>query len=166
MTRGAFTMTAAGVAWTCPTCDTSNPLEAGVCTVCGTAFREVVAANDAGGTPARDPRVAAAAGAIFPGFGHAYIGSWGQALARVAVAMWVVATIVAGMSVRTLPSRLMSVAFILAALGLWTLSSYDAYQAASNNPGSVVLKGRTFVWLVLGLVGLLALQVVTSIASR
>src|SRR5688500_17304443 len=78
--RGAFKVTETGILWTCSRCDAENPLESQICEVCGAPFAETVRPKVE--RIQRDPGTATLISLFFPGAGHAYLGQWGQAVAR------------------------------------------------------------------------------------
>lgn len=94
-----------------------------------------------------------------PGAGHGYLGLWGQAFARAVVSMWVVTTAILGAVQQVV---LLAVTFGIAAVGLWVAAAHDAYQEARPAPEAVLLKGRSFMYLVLGLLGLLFVMLVAA----
>lgn len=156
-TSGAFTITETGIVWTCTRCETANPLDASVCSVCGTTFADVIRPPD--GRPERDPNTVAMYSLFFPGAGHWYLGLKGQAVARGVLSVWVVlVAVLAGVA----GSVLMGVVFGLAALGLWIAAAHDAYREARSESAAVILRGRIFLYLVLGL---LLLMVVLLVAA-
>ena len=156
-TRGAFTITETGIVWTCTRCETVNPLDASVCSVCGTTFADVIRPPD--DRPEREPNTVAMYSLFFPGAGHWHLGLTGQAVARGVLSVWVVlVAVLAGVA----GSVLMAVVFGLAALGLWIVAAHDAYREARHESTAVILKGRTFLYLVLGL---LLLMVVLLVAA-
>lgn len=156
-TSGAFTITEAGIVWTCTRCETVNPLDASVCSVCGTTFADVIRPSE--DRPERDPNTVAMYSLFFPGAGHWYLGLTGQAVARGVLSVWVVLVAVLA---AIAGSVLMGVVFGLAALGLWIIAAHDAYREARRESAAVILKGRTFLYLVLGL---LLLMVVLLVAA-
>lgn len=159
--RGAFTVTDSGVMWRCATCGSQNPIAMDICSTCGSALRDIVV-PDAGPTRrAGSPKTAALASLMFPGAGHAYLGNWGQAIARAAIALWVVVTVIAALSIGG-SSKPMAWTFSAAALGLWVVTSHDAAQEASGRPGAAILKGRAFLYVVLGLLLIMMLQVLAA----
>ena len=154
-TSGAFTITDTGISWTCPRCETINPLDASVCSVCGRTFADVIRPPD--DRPERDPNTVAMYSLFFPGAGHWYLGLTGQAVARGVLSVWVVlVAVLAGIA----GSVLMGVVFGLAALGLWAAAAHDAYREARHESAAVILKGRKFVYLVLGLLLLMVVLLV------
>jgi hypothetical protein len=161
-TRGAFTVRERGVVWTCSRCGTENDLHHPACSVCGTSFAEVVQPKPE--RPQRDPGMAAMLSLFLPGTGHAYQGLWGQAVARAVLSLWVVfVAVVSVLEGSGLGSRLVAIVFILAGFALWGLAAHDAYREARNEPGQVLLKGRGFLYVVVGL--LLALLLLLTIGG-
>lgn len=157
--RGAFTATDAGVLWTCARCGTQNPLEAESCSVCGATLAELVR-PPAKPRPARDPGTTALISLFFPGAGHAYLGMWGDFVARGILQVWVV-----GVTLLTAAQgggTLVAIVFGVAAFGLWVVAAHDAFREANNEPSAAVLKGRVYMWVVLGLLGLLIVGILLS----
>lgn len=149
VTRGAFTVREHGVVWTCPRCDNENPLDSQVCEVCGTTFAEI--ARPKVERPERDPGTAALYSLFLPGAGHAYLGLWGQAIARAVLSVWVVFVALLSMIQRGPGSGAIGVVFSIAATALWGLAAHDAYREARHEESMVILKGKVFLYLVLGL---------------
>jgi hypothetical protein len=160
-TRGAFTVSAEGITWTCPTCETPNSIDSDVCTVCGTTFAQMVHPEP---EPAdKDPNTAALISLFFPGAGHAYLGMWSEAIARAVVSLWAIGVaIIAAFASGQAAGRLITILFGVVAFALWGVAANDAYRAARREKNQVILKGRGFLFLVLGLLGVLLLIVVGS----
>jgi hypothetical protein len=148
------------VVWTCSRCDTENPLDQQVCAVCGTSFAEVVKPKDDG--PERDPGTATLFSLFFPGAGHGYLGLWGQAIARGVLHAWVLFVVLIALFQRGPGSVPVAVVFGLAATALWGVSAHDAYREARHESSQVLLKGKVFLYLVLGLLVLLMVLLVSS----
>ncbi len=160
-TRGAFTVREHGVVWTCSRCDTENPLDSQICSVCGTSFAEVVRPKVE--RPERDPGTAALVSLFLPGAGHGYLGLWGQAVARAVLSLWVIFVVVISLLQRgQAGSTLISGVFGLAATGLWAVAAHDAYREARNEQSLVLLKGKGFLYVVLGLLVLLLVLLMSS----
>jgi hypothetical protein len=157
----AFTVTAEGITWKCPACETPNPIESNVCSVCGTTFSQMVHPEP---EPAnKDPNTAALISLFFPGAGHAYLGMWSEAIARGIVSTWAVAVaLIAAFSAEQASGRLITILFGFVAFALWGIAAHDAYRSARREKHRVILKGRGFLYLVLGLLGVLLLIVVGS----
>lgn len=156
-TSGAFTITEDGITWTCSSCETVNPLDASVCTVCGTSFADVIRPPE--DRPERDPNTVAMYSLFFPGAGHWHLGLKGQAVARGVLSAWVVVVAVLG---AIAGSMLMSVVFGLVALVLWMVAAHDAYREARHEAGMVLLKRRAFLYLVIALLGLMLVLLVAA----
>jgi ribosomal protein L40E len=152
---GAFRVTGSEVLWSCSTCGGENSLAARTCQTCGTSFATVVSTRE----PARaggDPNTAALLSLFLPGAGHAYLGHMGQAIARAVMSMWVVGvTLIAMFSGGGRTSMLLSVCYGISAAGLWLAAAHDAYREAKDQSSLVLLSGRRFLYVTLGLVGVL-----------
>ena len=159
-THGSFTVREHGVVWTCSRCDTENPLDQQVCSVCGTTFAEVVRPKEE--RPERDPGMAAMASLFFPGAGHGYLGLWGQAVARGVLHAWVLFVVLIAVLQRGPGSGAVGIVFGLAATALWAVSAHDAYREARHESSQVLLKGKLFLYLVLGLLVLLLVLLMSS----
>lgn len=163
--RGPFVVTETGVVWRCPSCESINPIDVEICTGCGTLLRSVVAPTE-DRRPERDPRLTVFVSLAFPGVGHAYLGMWGQAFARAAIAALAIAAAIAGVTLDAAGSRAMAVIFAFIALAIWGVSVQDAFHEANRKSRSVILKGRMFLYVTLGVVGLLFLQLALGAASQ
>lgn len=153
-THGAFRVREHGVVWTCSRCGNENPLDAQVCRVCGTTMADVV--DPPPERPQRDPGMAALVSLFFPGAGHGYLGLWGQAVARGVLSLWVILVVLVSLFQRGRGgSTMIGVVFALVATGLWGAAAHDAYREARNEPHMALLKGKVFLYLVLGLLVLL-----------
>src|SRR5918992_3019052 len=152
--RGAFRVKEDGVVWMCSRCESENPLEVEVCRVCGSCVAETVRPKVE--RPERDPGTAALLSLFIPGAGHAYVGLWGQGIARAVVSMWVIVVLVVSFLQRgEAGAGLIAVVFGLVASALWAVAAHDAYREARREEALVLLKGRAFLYLVLGLLVLM-----------
>lgn len=160
-THGVFTVREHGVVWTCSRCDNENPLEAQVCEVCGTKMADVVEPPPQ--RPERDPGTAAMVSLFFPGAGHGYLGLWGQAVARGVLHLWVLMVVLVSLVQRGEGgSTLIGIVFALVATALWAASAHDAYREARKEPNQALIKGKVFLYLVLGLLMLLMVMLTAS----
>lgn len=125
------------------------------CRACGTPFAETLREREE--RPARDPGTAAMISLFMPGAGHGYVGMWGQAIARAVISIWVVFTALLGAVQRATG---LVVVFGLAAIALWVVAAHDAYQEAQGNSAAALLKGKVFMYVVLGLLGVLFVMLV------
>lgn len=164
--RGGFRSTEEGILWRCSSCENENRLEEQVCAVCGTPFAEVMRPPGPE-RPQRDPGTTAMISLFFPGAGHAYLGMWPQAIARAVVSVWVglmALFFAVGGKSGSLP---VAVLFGLTAFGLWATAAHDAYREANGESRQVLLHGRRFTYLVLGLLMLLlAALFLTAFTNR
>jgi ribosomal protein L40E len=164
--RGAFRVKEDGVVWVCSRCESENPLEVEACRVCGTTFAETVSPKAE--RPERDGGTAALLSLFFPGAGHAYVGLWGQGIARAVVSLWVIVVVLVSFLQRgDAGASLIATVFGLVAFALWAVAAHDAYREARREETQVLLKGRTFLYLVLGLLLLLlVLLTVSGLSAR
>jgi len=160
----AFEVSEAGIRWICATCATPNSLDAPACSACGTTFAETV--RPAPQRKEGDPGKAALFSLFFPGAGHAYLGLWGQAVARAVLSSWVLLVTLVGMLDRDVPGSLvMAALFGVVALALWLVSAHDAFREATHDDGKVLLRGRRYLYVVLGLMALLFLVMFLALMS-
>lgn len=109
--------------------------------------------------PQRDPGQAALYSLFFPGAGHWYLGLKGLAVAHGVLNAWVIAAAVLGAIAR---SFAMAAIFAFAALALWLIAAHDAYREAARQRSSVILKGRVFLYVVLGLLFVMIGMLITT----
>ncbi len=161
VSHGAFTVREHGVVWTCSRCETENALDSQTCSVCGTTFAEVVRPKVE--RPQRDPGMAAMVSLFLPGAGHAYLGLWGQAVARAVITLWIFFVVLISLLQRgQAGSARVAVVFGIAATALWVVAAHDAYREAREEQGLVLLKGKVFLYTVLGLLVLLVVLLMSS----
>ena len=160
----AFQVTEEGIKWLCATCGTPNSIDSSACATCGTTFAETVRPKVE--RPQRDPAKAALFSLFFPGAGHAYVGMWGQAVARGILSAWLLLVTLVGLLDKKVPGSLfMATIFGLAAFGLWLITAHDAFREATNDTNLVVLKGKRFLYVVLGLMALLFVVMFAAMMS-
>ena len=165
--RGAFKVTDRGIVWRCIRCDSENAMDSSMCTTCGAPIADTLRPPERE-LPQRDPNNVAMISLFFPGAGHAYIGMWGQAIARAALSVWVIFTALMGAVQKEIRGGMVLAAvFGLAAFLLWVIAAHDSYREARREPSQVILQGRRFLYTVMGLLGLLfVLLVGTALMSR
>jgi hypothetical protein len=157
---GAMTVEEGEVMWRCAICDTENPLASEVCEACGSSFGMTMQ-QDVIERPQRDPNKVALYSLFCPGAGHAYLGEWGQAIARFVLSAWVIGVaLLAALQGHTGLSFVTAAVFGLIALALWMVAAHDAYREAMHQQGAVILKGRMIVYLVMGLLMLMMVLLV------
>jgi Double zinc ribbon len=148
----AFLVGKDGISWACKHCDTVNSIDTDLCSVCGMPFADLLRPVAPEG-PKRDPNTVALISLFWPGAGHGYIGEWGQAIARGVVSLLVL--VVATLSFVQAGLGAMTVTFTGISFLFWAVTAHDSFQEASNAPSRVVLKGRSMLWLVMGILVLL-----------
>jgi len=139
--------------WTCPACDTSNPIEAGVCTACGTPFGRLL--EEPSTAPQMDPQTAAVWSMLFPGLGHWKLGRRGDAIARFAMFGWSFGALLVLLVSRfgkggmgpTMPLFLL---FLGASVAIYVLSAMDAYRIAGGE--QPLVGSRALLWTSAGLI--------------
>lgn len=152
--RAGFRSTEEGILWRCSSCDNENRLEEPACTVCGTLFAEAMKPPGPE-RPQRDPGTTAMISLFFPGAGHAYLSMWPQAIARAVVSIWVVLMTLFFAIGGKGGSTPVALLFAMASFGLWLTAAHDAFREANGESRQVLLQGRRFTYLVLGLLMLL-----------
>ncbi|MGH2805909.1 MAG: zinc finger Ran-binding domain-containing protein [Actinomycetota bacterium] len=163
--RGAFKVSEEGIRWQCSVCDHMNSLQALHCEVCGTPFAAAVKPKEQ--RPPRDPGTVAMISLFFPGAGHAYLGMWPQAITRGVIQFWVLIVVLFGLVWDVPGSALLAGSFGLVAFALWLIAAHDAFREARDEANQVLLKGRMFLWLTLGLLGFLfTMLVVSGLSAR
>lgn len=152
--RGNFRSTEEGILWRCTSCDNENRLEEQACSVCGTPFAAAIRPPDTE-RPQRDPGTTALISLFFPGAGHAYLRMWPQAIARGVISVWVILMTLFFAIGGKGGSTPVALLYGAAAFGLWATAAHDAFREANGEPKQVLLQGRRFTYVVLGLLMLL-----------
>lgn len=161
----SFRVTDEGITWRCAVCENVNDLGQSICTVCGASFAETVRPAPPE-RPPRDPGTAALLSLIFPGAGHWYVGLKGQAIARAVISMWVVSVAIIAAIQKGVPGSIpLALVFGLAATALWMVAAHDAFREAQGDESQVLLRGRAFMYIVLGLLFLLMVMMIPAVLS-
>ncbi|HSJ51441.1 MAG TPA: Ran-binding zinc finger domain-containing protein [Actinomycetota bacterium] len=154
--------------WDCPLCDERNPLEAVVCSVCGTPFGRLFEQSSAG--PEIEPRSATRWSLVFPGLGHWKVGRRADAVARMVLFVWTFGTvllILVSRSGRGIGSFLpLLVLYLCAAVAVYALSAVDAGRAASSRDPVVSSRAHSWVSAALVLVSIVMATFVALPAAR
>ena len=151
--RGGLEVEDGRPTWTCPACKGRNPIEAGVCSTCGTPFALLFRENAE--RPAMDPQSAAMWSMVFPGLGHWRLGRRADAVARFTMFGWafgalmilVVSRVGKGGFGPTFPLFLL---FAFASVTIYVLSAVDAYRIAEGE--QPLVSSRALLWASAGLV--------------
>ena len=164
--EGAPGAAAKVVMWPCPACETENPIESNVCSVCGTPFGDLFRQGEA--PPKIEPGEAFRRSLVFPGLGHRAIGRGGEGLARgVLFVMCFAIALVAGVSgVGTLAVAAVAGLFGMLGLLVYLGTAYEASKMAAGAPP--LLSSRAIVWIVGGVLmaAVLMLTILITVAAR
>jgi hypothetical protein len=159
-----FRVTEEGITWTCSVCETVNDLDRSICQVCGAPFARTVLPEEE--KPARDPNMTALISLFMPGAGHAYLGLWGQGIARAVVSLWVIMVVfVAALQRGAAASNLVMGVFGFVAVAFWGIAAHDSYREARNERSSVILTNKVFFYTVLGLLLLLVALLMSAMVK-
>ncbi|MQB01097.1 MAG: hypothetical protein GEU78_12520 [Actinobacteria bacterium] len=156
--RGAFEVTEAGIQWTCRVCTSQNPIEAQTCTACGAPFAETVRDKRSDAITG-NPNNAAMYSLFLPGAGHAYLGLWGDAIARGVIGVFTLGVAIASFFGN---APLVAATFGLVAFALWLIAAHDAYREALHQPGRVMIRTRHYGFVMLGVLGLLFMMLMIT----
>src|SRR5262245_13621039 len=140
-------------AWGCPVCGTRNPIEAAVCSACGTPFSRLL--EEPRAEAQIDPQAAAVWSMVLPGLGHWKLGRRGDAVARFAMFGWSFGSLLVVLFSRfgkgglgpTMPLFLL---FLGASVAISVLSAIDAYRIASGD--QPLVSSRALLWTSAGLI--------------
>ncbi len=163
--RGAFRVTEHGILWRCARCETENPIEVQTCSVCGADFAATVRPPPPE-RPERDPGMTTLISLFLPGAGHAYLGMWGQAIARGMLSGWLVLAMLLSAFIGAGGSTFVTIMFAGAAFALWGITAHDAYRSARGEETMVLLKGRRLTYAVFGLIFLTTVILVALAISN
>ena len=139
--------------WTCPACETRNPIEASVCTACGTPFSRLL--EEPVAPPRLDPQAAAVWSMVFPGLGHWKLGRRGDAIARFALFGWSFGALLVLLISRfgkggLGPTMPLFVLFLGASVAIYVLSAVDAYRIAGGE--QPLVGSRALLWASAGII--------------
>jgi len=150
---GAIEVEGGTLAWTCPVCETRNPIEANACSACGTPFGRLLAEPEA--PPEIEPQTAAVWSMLWPGLGHWKLGRRTEAVARFVMFAWSFGALMVLLVSRfgkggLGPTFPLFALFLAASLMIYVVSAVDAYRlAAGDEP---LMSSRTLLWTSAGLV--------------
>jgi hypothetical protein len=136
--------------WTCPICETANPIDLDVCAVCGTTFASMMRQDEA--PPKVAPREAFIRSLAFPGLGHRAVGRGGDGLARAVLFLMTFAiALVAILSGPTAPA-VATVALLFGAMAIATYLGSAVEAARMARGGPALLSARAILWILVGIV--------------
>lgn len=140
------------IVWDCSECGTENPIEAKLCSACGTPFG--AALHEPEKLPDVDPGRAAMVSLFFPGAGHYIAGRKGEGFARGIIFTFSIIMGLASFGAVRSGSRganlLLMVISLMAAAGLYITSTADAGRAARGE--KQLLSMRALLYLAVGLI--------------
>lgn len=150
---GAIEVEGGTLAWTCPVCETRNPIESNECSACGTPFGRLLAGPEA--APEVEPQTAAVWSMLWPGLGHWKLGRRADAVARFAMFAWAFGGLLVLLVSRfgkggLGPTFPLFVLFLGASLMIYVVSAMDAYRLAAGD--APVMSSRALLWMSAGLV--------------
>jgi ribosomal protein L40E len=150
---GAIEVEGGTLAWTCPVCETRNPIEANECSTCGTPFGRLLAEPKA--APEVEPQTAAVWSMLWPGLGHWKLGRRTDAVARIVIFGWAFGALLVVLVSRfgkggLGPTFPLFVLFLGASLMIYVVSALDAYRLAAGD--TPVMSSRALLWTSAALV--------------
>jgi len=153
------------IVWDCAMCGTENPLEAAICSVCGTPFGQIFEEPEE--KPAVDPGRAATFSLFFPGAGHILAGRKGEGFARgiifafaLLLGIFSIGPVRAGSGGAYLFMMVLSLSF---AAGVYVTSTADAGREARGE--KPILSMRMLLYGGLGLI-FAAIAILTLAATQ
>ena len=150
---GSIEVEGGTLAWTCPACETRNPIEANECSVCGTPFGRLLAEPTT--APEIEPQTAAVWSMLWPGLGHWKLGRRTDAVARIVIFGWAFGALLVVLVSRfgkggLGPTFPLFILFLGASLMIYVVSALDAYRLAAGD--TPVMSSRALLWTSAGLV--------------
>jgi ribosomal protein L40E len=153
--------------WTCPACDTENPLSASACARCGSKFVSFFgAARDEKPRASRNGALAAAA--ALPGAGHWIYRQTGPAVARAVIYLWTVAIsiMLLGFPPRNARGlvRGIGAVFALAGVTVWLASMLETLRLGEGDPRPLI-PPKALTWFAAALSGVLMLGLIAAVVA-
>lgn len=161
--QGRFRTRDGELEWRCAVCGEWNPLGAGACMVCGTAFGRTLGGGEEQPLADVDQGTVVIASGVLPGAGHILLGRTAQGVTR---AVFFLFCLIGGyLLLRSAAASGQSVmpAFPLLAGAaiVWAASIYDALALTARQ--DELLTPRVLVWLIVGVVGLLLVSFIPGL---
>lgn len=147
--------------WECPECGHFNDIDVTSCLVCGTSFLERFRSQEP--EPVRNWATALLLSAVAPGAGHLSVGRYGAGLARLVLfCAWVLGAVLLATSAGS-GALIAATPLLLGAVVLWALTLVDLYRLQQGE--SEILAGRTFLWLVVGVLLMMGVALFASVGT-
>lgn len=161
VTSEGFRRSGDEIEWECPGCGTFNSIDLQSCAVCGTSFLERFRSEEP--EVAHNWSTALLLSAVAPGAGHISVGRYGTGSARLLLFVaWVVGAVLLATSAGS-GGLIAATPLLLGAVVLWVLTLIDVYRLQQGE--SELLVGRTFLWLVVGVLLLLGIALFASVGT-
>ncbi|HVM21446.1 MAG TPA: hypothetical protein VM307_15920 [Egibacteraceae bacterium] len=149
------------VEWECPTCGHYSPMDLQHCERCQTSFLERFRTEEP--EPPRNWNQALLLTAVVPGAGHIAVDRYGTGIARAALFVsWILAAVLLGPAAGGRAAMVVG-PLLLGALVLWAGSIVDVYRLSQGQ--RELLAGRPMLWLVAGVLLLMGVGLVASLAA-
>ncbi len=117
--------------------------------------------------PPRDANTTALVSLVYPGAGFAYLKRWPEAIGRAVVGTFAIAiALIAAVVGHGSMAGIIAVTYGLAAFALWAVAAHDAYRVAQRQEAMVILKPRTLLYVLMGLLVLFLVLLVGSVIGR
>ena len=144
--------------WECPECASFNGIELTSCAICGTSFLQRFRSDEP--EPERNWQAALLLSAVAPGAGHLSVGRYGTGGARLLLFVaWILGSVLLASSAGS-GALIAATPLVLGALILWAMTLFDIYRLQHGE--SEILAGRTFLWLVVGVLLLMGVALFGS----
>jgi hypothetical protein len=153
-----------GAFWPCPVCGTRNPIVLEACEVCGTPFAAVMRGETRREV---DGDKAFRRSLMYPGLGHAMLGSSVDGFARGAVftLALLVAILLPLSGVPATPLTILSIVLAIAAAGgIYALSAVETKRLMERR--GLLVESRFLLWGGVGLVMITVGAIALSVASQ
>jgi ribosomal protein L40E len=155
-------------AWTCPACESENPLSSDVCARCGSAFTSFFAPAVAEIKPRASSRAAIVCSAILPGAGHVAYRQSAAAVARGLLYVWGLGVAIMLLARPPVAARALvrgiGVCFAMAAAGIWLVSMLEVMRFGEGHMRPLI-PPKALTWVTAGMSSLLFLGLLVAIIA-
>ena len=158
-----FRRTSEGIDWQCEVCEVWNPIERTTCKSCHQPFARTVADAPQGPTREVSETTALLVSALVPGTGHILMGRTASGVARaVMFLIWLVGGfLLLREAAASHQSILPALPLLVGAVVLWLATAVDVL-ALVQGTNTEILRPRIFLWLAVGVLGLVMLSFLAS----
>jgi ribosomal protein L40E len=152
--------------WSCPACDTENPLSSDACSRCGSAFTSFFPREPEHAGARASAKAAIAFTAVLPGAGHWVYRDVPAAIARSLLYVWSVGIAILLLARPPAAGRALvrgiGVCFALTAAGLWLISMLEVMRLGEGDRRPLI-PPKALTWLTAGMSALLFLGLLGAI---